>query len=73
MEADVERTRRHCWYKEKECGVRKRIDYLLTIKPVFNDQIHIDLIKFANKFEAAYEIIKKWYLKEKDNAYEERN
>ncbi len=41
-----------------------------TIKPVFNDQIHIDLIKFANKFEAAYEIIKKWYLKEKDNAVE---
>lgn len=29
-----------------------------AIKPVFNDQIHIDLIKFANKFEAAYEIIK---------------
>lgn len=41
-----------------------------TIKPVFNDQIHIDLIKYANKFEAAYEIIKKWYLKEKDNAVE---
>lgn len=41
-----------------------------AIKPVFSDQIHIDLIKFANKFEAAYEIIKKWYLKEMDDAVE---
>lgn len=34
------------------------------------NQIHIDLIKFANKFEVAYEIIKKWYLKEQDDAVE---
>lgn len=41
-----------------------------VIKPIFNDQIHIDLVKFANKFEAAYEIIKKWYLKKTDDAVE---
>ena len=41
-----------------------------VIKPIFNNQIHIDLVKFANKFEAAYEIIKKWYLKETDDAVE---
>lgn len=43
-----------------------------TIKRVFTDQTHIDLLKFANKFEAAYEIIKKWYLKETDSAVEWR-
>jgi len=41
-----------------------------VIKSIFNDQTHIDLVKFANKFEAAYEIIKKWYLKETDCAIE---
>ena len=43
-----------------------------VIKRIFNEQTHIDLIKFANKFEAAYEIIKKWYYKETDNAVEWR-
>jgi len=32
-----------------------------TIKRVFEKQTHIDLIKFANKFEAAFEIISNWY------------
>lgn len=41
-----------------------------VIKTIFNDQTHIDLVKFANKFEAAYEIIKKWYLNERDEASE---
>lgn len=43
-----------------------------TIKSFFDNQIHIDLVKFANKFEAAHEIIKKWYLKETDSAIEWR-
>lgn len=46
------------------CGGR------FTIKRVFNSQTHIDLVKFANKFEAAYEIIKKWYLRKPDAAVE---
>lgn len=41
-----------------------------VIKSIFNDQTHIDLVKFANKFEAAYEIIKRWYLRETDEAVE---
>lgn len=39
-------------------------------KKYFNDQTHIDLVKFANKFEAVYEIIKKCYLKATDCAVE---
>lgn len=34
-----------------------------TIKSVFDDQISIDLIKFSDKLEAAYEIILDWYNK----------
>ncbi|MBT9795171.1 hypothetical protein [Hungatella hathewayi] len=41
-----------------------------TVKRIFNEQTHIDLVKFANKCEAAYEIIKKWYLREDDKAVE---
>ncbi len=41
-----------------------------AIKRVFNEQTHVNLVKFANKFEAAYEIIRKWYLKEHDRAEE---
>lgn len=41
-----------------------------VIKRVFTEQTHIDLVKFANKFEAAYEIIKKWYLKDTNAAVE---
>lgn len=41
-----------------------------AIKRVFQEQTHIDLVKFANKFEAAYEIIRKWYLSEDDSAAE---
>ena len=37
-----------------------------SVKRVFEDQISIDLVKFANKFEAAYEIIRNWYI-ESDN------
>ena len=38
------------------------------IKKVFEYQTHIDLVKFANKFEAAYDIIEKWYNKNNENA-----
>ena len=41
-----------------------------VIKKIFNEQTHIDLVKFANKFEAAYEIIKKWYKNDADSAVE---
>ena len=41
-----------------------------TIKKIFDEQTNIDLIKFANKFEAAYEIIRKWYKKENESAVE---
>lgn len=35
-----------------------------SLKRVFKEQIHIDLCKFANKFEAAYEILILWYLRD---------
>ena len=41
-----------------------------VIKKIFDEQTHIDLVKFANKFEAAYEIIQKWYKKETESAVE---
>ena len=37
---------------------------------VFNSQTHVNLVKFVNKFEAAYEIIKKWYSKDTSDAVE---
>lgn len=43
-----------------------------VIKKIFNEQTHIDLVKFANKFEAAYEIISLWYKKESEEAIEWR-
>lgn len=39
-----------------------------SLKRIFEKQTHIDLLKFANKFEAAYEILTKWYLKEAESA-----
>ncbi len=38
------------------------------IKRIFNKQTHIDLVKFCNKFEAAYEILQKWYTKNQQEA-----
>lgn len=40
------------------------------IKKIFDEQTNIDLVKFANKFEAAYEIIRKWYRKDPEYAVE---
>lgn len=45
-------------------------DGKFTIKRIFEKQTHINLIKFANKFEAAYEILEKWYTKNPDAATE---
>lgn len=45
-------------------------DGKFAIKIVFDEQTYIDLEKFANKFEAAYEIIKKWYNKDEESANE---
>lgn len=45
-------------------------DGKFAIKIVFDEQTHIDLEKFANKFGAAYEIIKKWYNKDEESATE---
>lgn len=45
-------------------------DAKFNIEPVFTEQTHIDLVKFANKFEAAFEIIKKWYFRDGDSAVE---
>lgn len=41
-----------------------------TIERIFNEQTHIDLVKFVNKFEASYEILDKWYRKNLDRATE---
>lgn len=49
-----------------EWGLEKQY----AIKEIFNEQTHIDLVLFANKFEAGYEIINKWYKKETSNALE---
>lgn len=46
------------------------LDSKFVIKKIFDEQTHIDLVKFANKFEAAYEIIKKWYNKDTESAVE---
>jgi len=43
---------------------------LFRIKSVFNTQTPIDLVKFANKFEAAYEILTNWHLKNKSSSVE---
>ena len=45
-------------------------DGKFVIKKVFDEQTHIDLVKFVSKFEAAYEIIKKWYNKDEESATE---
>lgn len=67
-ESDSFRYPFHVIWESDEWG----FDGEFTIKRVFTEQTHIDLLKFANKFEAAYEIIKKWYLKETDSAVEWR-
>lgn len=36
-------------------------DPVFSIERIFEEQTHIDLVLFANKFEAAYEILDLWY------------
>ena len=40
------------------------------IERIFEEQTHIDLVKFANKFEAAYEILSLWYSQKTEMAIE---
>lgn len=61
-ESDSFRYPFHIVWKSNECR--------FIIKKIFDEQTHIDLIKFANKFEAAYEIIEKWYRKDSEGAVE---
>lgn len=59
-ESDSFRYPFHIGWEDDEWG----LDGEFVIKRVFQKQTHIDLIKFANKFVAAYEIVKNWYLRE---------
>lgn len=65
-ESDSFRYPFHIVWEDDEWG----LDGKFSIKRICQEQIHIDLIKFANKFEVAYEIIRKWYLKESEDAIE---
>lgn len=53
------------WEEDSWVGIGK-----FKIKRVFEEQTHIDLIKFFNKFEAAYEILENWFLDEEGEAVE---
>ena len=65
-ESDSFRYPFHIVRKSDEWGVRSEF----SLKRVFEKQTHINLLAFANKFEAAYEILTKWYLKEAESASE---
>lgn len=67
-ESDSFRYPFHIVWESDEWGLKGKY----TIRKIFDEQTHIDLIKFANKFEAAYEIIRKWYKKDIDDAVEWR-
>ena len=56
-ESDSFRYPSHIVWKSDDWSISGKF----TIKRIFEKQTHIDLIKFANKFEAAYEILEKWY------------
>ncbi len=63
-ESDSFRYPFHIYWKEDEWGIHGEFE----IKRVFERQTHIDLVKFANKFEAAFEIIEKWYIQDENLA-----
>ena len=65
-ESDSFRYPFHIVRKADAMGASRKFD----IKPVFEDQTHIDLPKFVNKFEAAFEIIEKWYRRDAGDAAE---
>ncbi len=41
-----------------------------SLERIFEEQTHIDLCKFVNKFEATYEILTLWYLNDEESAKE---
>lgn len=57
-ESDSFRYPFHIVWKANDMGK----DGKFTIQRIFTKQTHVNLVKFANKFEVAYEIIKEWYL-----------
>lgn len=65
-ESDSFRYPFHIVWNTDEWGIKGEF----SLKRVFEKQTHIDLLKFANKFEAAHEILTKWYLKEAESASE---
>lgn len=65
-ESDSFRYPFHIYWKDDIWGISGNFE----IKRVFEKQTHIDLVKFANKFEAAYEIIEKWYAQNENGAEE---
>lgn len=65
-ESDSFRYPFHIVWEKDDWGLEGRF----VIKRIFDEQTNINLIKFANKFEAAYEIIKKWYEKDTTDAIE---
>lgn len=65
-ESDSFRYPFHIYWEEDEWGLGGQF----KIKRVFEKQTHIDLVKFANKFEAAFEIIDKWYVQDENEAEE---
>ena len=65
-ESDSFRYPFHIVWEHDDWGLSGRF----VIKKIFDEQTHIDLVRFANKFEAAYEIIKKWYNKDTEGAVE---
>ncbi len=67
-ESDSFRYPFHIVWEQDDWGWESRF----VIKRIFDEQTHIDLVKFANKFEAAHEIIKKWYKKDTSRAEEWR-
>lgn len=47
---------------------KKSGDTKYSIERIFNEQTHIDLLKFAKKFESAYEILSLWFNGEEQSA-----
>lgn len=65
-ESDSFRYPFHIVHEFDEWNVEKQY----SIQVIFDEQTHIDLVQFANKFEAAYEIVDKWYRKDQSEAVE---
>ena len=64
-ESDSFRYPFHIVWEDDEWG-----DRIYSIDLVFAKQTHLNLIAFANKFEAAFEILNKWYAQDPSPAVE---